>query len=169
VASDERFSNGDERFFWAKFPKSRPNNQGMENISHARYRAGFTLIELMIVMAIAAILAAIALPAYQSSVRKGRRSDAIDATAAVQLAQERWRANNPSYSTEIVDELNLGTTLSKSGYYQLSLSDASGTGYTLTATAVTGKGQENDSGCSTLTLTVTNGSATHADAGCWSH
>jgi type IV pilus assembly protein PilE len=141
----------------------------MENISHARYRAGFTLIELMIVMAIAAILAAIALPAYQSSVRKGRRSDAIDATAAVQLAQERWRANNPSYSTEIVDELNLGTTLSKSGYYQLSLSDASGTGYTLTATAVTGKGQENDSGCSTLTLTVTNGSATHADAGCWSH
>ena len=141
----------------------------MEKSPTPRSHAGFTLIELMVVLAIAAILAAIALPAYQSSIRKGRRSDAIDASAAVQQAQERWRANNTSYSAQIVNELGLGTTLSKSGYYRLSLSGASGTGYTLSATAVTGKGQEKDTGCSTLTLTVVNGSATQTPAGCWSH
>jgi type IV pilus assembly protein PilE len=139
----------------------------MEKSPTSRTSAGFTLIELMVVLAIVAILAAVALPSYQQSVRKGRRSDAIEATAAVQQAQERWRANNVEYSSQLASELNLGTT-SSSGYYSLSLTGATGTGYTLSATAVTGKGQENDSGCSTLTLTVTNGSAVQSPAACWS-
>ncbi len=133
-----------------------------------RRATGFTLIELMVVLAIAAILAAIALPAYQQSVRKGRRSDAIDATAAIQQAQERWRANNTAYSDDIAGELKLATT-SKYGYYSLGVTGATGTGYTLTATAVSGKGQDSDSGCGTLTLTVTNGSASQTPAACWSH
>jgi type IV pilus assembly protein PilE len=140
----------------------------MEKSPTARTRAGFTLIELMVVLAIVAILAAVALPSYQQSVRKGRRSDAIEATAAVQQAQERWRANNVEYSSQLASELKLATT-SSSGYYNLSLSGVSGTGYTLSATAVSGKGQENDSGCSTLTLTVTNGSAAQSPTACWSH
>ena len=134
-----------------------------------RICAGFTLIELMVVLVVVAILAAIALPAYQQSVRKGRRSDAIDATAAVQQAQERWRANNATYSDDVGGDLNLGSSLSKSGYYRLGISGATGTGYTLNAVAVSGKGQENDTGCSTLTLTVVNGAATSTPAGCWSH
>jgi type IV pilus assembly protein PilE len=145
------------------------DDPAMETRSTVLKPAGFTLVELMVVLAIAAILAAVALPSYQQSVRKGRRSDAIDATAAVQLAQERWRANNVAYSSEIVDELKFASSLSKSGYYRLSISGATGTGYTLNAAAVSGKGQENDSGCSTLTLTVVNGSATQSPAACWSH
>jgi type IV pilus assembly protein PilE len=140
----------------------------MKNCFRARLPAGFSLIELMVVLAIAAILAAVALPAYQQSVRKGRRTDAIDATAAIQQAQERWRANNVAYTADISDDLNLAAT-SKGGYYNLSISGASGTGYTLSATAVTGKGQENDTGCSTLTVTVSNGSAVQGPSDCWSH
>jgi type IV pilus assembly protein PilE len=141
----------------------------MEKSPSFENSAGFTLVELMVVLVIVAILAAVALPAYQQSVRKGRRSDAIDATAAVQQAQERWRANNTTYSDDIAGDLNLASAVSKSGYYQLSIRNATGTGYTLNAAAVSGKGQENDSDCSTLTLTVVNGVATSTPAACWSH
>ena len=64
---------------------------------------GFTLVELMITMLIIGILAAIAIPAYNDSVRKSRRSDAMTALAAVQQAQERWRGSNASYSTSFSD------------------------------------------------------------------
>lgn len=60
---------------------------------------GFTLIELMIVVVVIAVLAAIAIPAYQNYVERARRADAKSAILAVQLAQEKYRANNPTYGT----------------------------------------------------------------------
>ena len=71
--------------------------------SGRRSKTGFTLIELMIALAIVAILVAVALPAYQDSVRKGRRADAFAAVSAIQLAQERFRANHPTYATALSD------------------------------------------------------------------
>ncbi len=127
---------------------------------------GFTLIELMIVLAIAALLLALALPSYNDSVRRGRRSDAADIVVGVMHAQERWRGLNPSYSDSLT-VLNQPTT-SMGGYYQLALSAATGAGYTLTASAVTGKGQERDGSCATLTVTVANGMPTYGPATCWS-
>ena len=53
----------------------------MKNELNRRVNRGFTLIELMIVVAIVAILAAIAYPAYTESVRKGRRAEARTALA----------------------------------------------------------------------------------------
>ncbi|MES2715247.1 MAG: type IV pilin protein [Pseudomonadota bacterium] len=127
---------------------------------------GFTLIELMIVLAIAALLLALALPSYNDSMRRGRRSDASDVVVGVQHAQERWRGLNPVYSDSLT-ALNQPST-SMGGYYRLALTAATGAGYTLTATAVTGKGQEHDSGCATLTVTVANGVPAYTPAGCWS-
>ena len=63
-----------------------------------RRQRGFTLLELMIVVAIVAILAAIALPSYQEYVRAGRRGDAMNQVGSLQMALERWRAENPSYA-----------------------------------------------------------------------
>ena len=66
-------------------------------MSVSRKIAGFTLIELMIVVAVVAILAAIAYPSYADSVRKGRRGQAkSDLMELAQLA-ERYRTVNNTY------------------------------------------------------------------------
>jgi len=140
----------------------------MDCVVTPRRRArGFTLIELMIVCVVVAILSMLALPSYLQSVRKSRRSDAIDATSAIVQAQERWRANNTTYSANFTNLAPL-TSASREGYYQLALTAATGIGYILTTTAVNGRGQEHDTGCATLTSTVDRGAVTYAPAGCWS-
>ena len=64
---------------------------------------GFTLIELVIAVAIVALLLAVALPSFMDSVRKSRRSDAYFALNAVVQAQERFRANNANYSSSLTN------------------------------------------------------------------
>lgn len=64
---------------------------------------GFTLIELLVGVAIVAVIAAVAFPSYQSSIRKGKRADAMAAMSSIQQSQERWRSNNPNYSTSLTD------------------------------------------------------------------
>lgn len=131
---------------------------------------GFTLIELMVVVAIVGILAAIAYPSYTEYVRKGRRSDAMAALAAVQQAQERWRSNNVSYGSLA----NIGaSTTSPKGYYTISITGTpSATAYTAVATA-TGE-QASDAKCATLSVGMANGTISYTSTGtataavCWS-
>jgi len=138
---------------------------------------GFTLIELMIVVALLSILAAIALPAYFGSLRKTRRAEAVAAMSAVQQAQERWRASCPSYATLIptanAGDCNTGTSglaiaAVAGALYTYALSGVSATGYTLTATAVAGSSQAKDTGCTALVMTVTAGLAAQTPTTCWS-
>jgi len=67
----------------------------------SRPSRGVTLIELMIAVAVVSILGMIAFPAYQDSVRKARRSEAIGALTTLQQAQERSRGNFPTYCAEL--------------------------------------------------------------------
>lgn len=136
------------------------------------YQSAFTLVEVMIAVAIVAILAAVAVPSYLSYVRKAGRNEAAAGLTALQQAQERWRARNPTY-TETIGTGGLGftsTVTAPGGYYNLAITSgtATGTGYTATVTAVTGSRQASDSGCTTITLTVVNGTATPSPANCWS-
>jgi type IV pilus assembly protein PilE len=129
---------------------------------------GFTLIELMITVVVVTILAAVALPSYLNSVRKGRRADASDGATAVLQAEERWRANSATYTTDFSNAgINVSSTTGN-GYYTMSVTAASGTGYTLSFTPVSGKGQSNDTGCTAMTVTVANGSPTYSPSSCWS-
>jgi type IV pilus assembly protein PilE len=63
--------------------------------------AGFTLVEVMIVMAIVAILAAVAIPSYSAYVQRGHRSDAKALVLQVAQWQERFRTQNNAYANDL--------------------------------------------------------------------
>jgi type IV pilus assembly protein PilE len=136
-----------------------------------KFRAGgFTLIELMIVVAILAVIAAIALPSYFGSVRKSRRADAITALNRIAQEQERWRANNSTY-TNVLSSAGLNVANPSSGFYTLAVSGNTATVYVATATAV--GAQTSDTRCATLTYTMNGGTITYGSTGtatpaqCW--
>lgn len=126
---------------------------------------GFTLIELMITMVVVSLLAAVAYPSYLSTIRKVRREDAIVSLLGLQLAQEKHRANNPTYSTTLT---GLGYTSSDShdGYYTLAVVSGTATAFSATASPKTGTAQATDS----CTFTVTQSGpdiSTAAKRTCW--
>jgi type IV pilus assembly protein PilE len=131
-----------------------------------RRAAGFTLIEVMIVVAIIALLATIAVPSYLDYVRKTRRADAITRISQVQQAQERWRANNATYASNLQltasPPAGLGIAATNAdGYYTLSITGSpTATSYTVLATA-TGA-QLSDANCRVLSLTMSGGNTTLA-------
>ncbi|MEN8762928.1 MAG: type IV pilin protein [Thiogranum sp.] len=87
------------------------------------YTPAFSLFELLITLAIVAILATITMPSFSGLVAKSRRSDAMVALAQVQLAQERWRAGNPRYTQDLRD-LGWISQESPDGYYRLRIEQA---------------------------------------------
>lgn len=155
------------------YARSNGSSICMERPHHtagdARGQTGFTLLELMIVLVVIGILATIAYPSFNDSLRKSRRADGLQALRGVQLAQERWRASHSSYGT--LGNLGLTGTTS-GGWYTLAVTGPGATGYTATATAVTGKSQTEDraAGVSCATLTVNQDAPVFTPAGqsaCW--
>lgn len=135
-----------------------------------RYR-GFTLIELAIVVAILAILAAVAIPSYERYVRKGKRADAQALLQAASLAQEKYRLNNTTYATATSNLSppcpTSGACLSDQGNYTLATPTAvTGSSYTLTANA-SSTSQLADTGCTAIVYAVSGTTITYSPATCW--
>jgi type IV pilus assembly protein PilE len=120
--------------------------------------AGFTLIELMIVVVIVGILLMVALPGYQDSMQKGRRADAKSGLMDAANREERFMLDRNTYTDDMAD-LGMGAEplLSEEGHYAI---DAEApdpncpilTCYVLTATPVAGGAQAADTRCTSFTL-----------------
>lgn len=105
--------------------------------------SGFTLVELVVVMAIISILMMVAIPAYNSSTMKARRADGQTALMDVMVRQERFFTENNTYTTDLSDLPAEGT--SQEGYYTVTAA-ACGAGIDscVTLTATPGTVQESD-------------------------
>lgn len=119
--------------------------------------SGMTLIEIMIVIVIIGIIAAIAYPNFVDYVREARRADAMGQLLTLQMAEEEYRLKNTTYA----DIATLGVGAS-SDFYTFSASNLGAETYTLTATA-TGS-QTNDTGCTTISI---NQNDQKTPAECW--
>lgn len=127
---------------------------------------GFTLLELIITVAIVGILAAVALPSYNSYILRGRRSDAIAALSQAQSALERCYAANFTYAQPPCTIPNVN---SANGFYAIAAS-SSATTYTLTATAA--GAQVADTTCKQMSIDQANqmtatDSSSNAQTTCW--
>lgn len=131
---------------------------------------GFTLIELMIVVAIVALLAVIAYPSYRDQVIRANRTEARTLLLDAAARQERFFSNNNSYATTLADlrftPAGDGSVRSESDLYALTLqapnpNDPGGAGagaggrvnsFLLTATPLPDRGQTGDTACAAFTL-----------------
>ena len=127
---------------------------------------GFSLIELMIVLAIIGILGAIAYPSYDAYMKKSRRADGKIALQRMADRQERFYLQNNTYTTVAA---NVGGTATDENYYVLSIDGADVNTFQLRATAVAAGPQAGDTttnhgDCTVLQL---DAAGARLPAACW--
>lgn len=117
-------------------------------------KRGFTLVEVVACLAIVAILAALAIPSWQSLLERTRRVDAAAALHAVATAQERYRMLYGRYADQAgpAPPVGLGLGTSERGWYRLRIEHADASGFVASARPLDGSPQARDLDCRLLTI-----------------
>lgn len=118
--------------------------------------AGFTLIELMIAVALLAIVTTISVTSYRQYVIRANRSDAAAVLLRVAAAQERWFLDNNQYADDAV-ALGIAGAVSEHGYYTVTINRNAdpASGYTAVAEPITDQRQNDDAQCRQLSIDAT--------------
>jgi type IV pilus assembly protein PilE len=138
-----------------------------------------TLIELVVVMTVVAVLAAMAISSYRKSVMRANRSEAWTALLQIQAGQEKFFMQSSTYTTDLTDPppTGLGVSLKTGGYtpnsnYVITIATTAcptGNGncaYTATATAAGGQVKDL-AACLTYTINSQGVKTPDETTGCW--
>lgn len=133
---------------------------------------GYSLIELIVTLAVISILASIAIPTYKSYTLKTRRSEGRAFVMEIMQRQEKYYTENNTYTTDLTQlGYSSSTPTSEQGYYQVSAAAAAdGIANNVILTAQPQGNQANDSECGSFIIN-SNGSKTTSTSSttCWSN
>jgi type IV pilus assembly protein PilE len=141
----------------------------LNSSSPARSSQGFTLIEMLITIAIIGILAAIVVPSYNSQTMKSRRTDAKIALAEAVKNLERCyvtynQYNDANCATYPANGANM--VVSSEGHYKIVATTLNNSDYTITAQPLASSPQINDTHCKNFTIN-SQGQKTATNSDCW--
>ena len=134
---------------------------------HVKILKGFTLIELMVVVVVIGLLAAIGIPSYTAYVTKSYRTEAMTTLLKAQAIVEEYRAqNNNVYPNTANLPASVSTALQATAHYTYAYSSAANSSYQITATAKGSQAndQENNVPCNVLTV---DNVGTKSPQACW--
>ena len=132
-----------------------------------RRMQGITLIELMIVVVIVSILAAVAYPNYQEFTARAKRNEARAALLRLATNQERFYLNNNTFTQDLT-ALGFGTTpkwTTETGYYEIEVTQANASNFSATATYLQGGTEAGK--CLTFTIDGRGTQTSGPDTNCW--
>lgn len=145
---------------WQQAFRCLRNRRGLSPSS--LQRRGFTLLELMIVVVVVAVLAAIALPSYSAHLRKSARAEAQSFLTNAANSQQQFLIDRRSYAATLA-ALNATPPADLTGKYNFALATTAGPPPTFTLTA-TATGDQAKDICPTLAL---DSSGTKSPDACW--
>ncbi len=135
-----------------------------------KHMHGITLIELMIVVVVVSILAAVAYPNYQEFTARAKRNEARAALLRLATNQERFYLNNNRFTQDLT-QLGFASTdggatwISETGYYQVRVTQADATNFRATAAYLQGGSEVNK--CATFTIDGRGQKTSGPDGDCW--